>query len=269
MRMEQILVTPELAMKWLDKNESNRPIKQSVIERYSHDLRAGRWGLTHQGIAFKKSGALGDGQHRLWAIVETGIPVLMNVFWDVPDDSFEFVDAGIVRTARDIYHFKHPGAETRVLEWGISRRMLFGTRWRASTSRAELVAFYEQYRDIITFVVREVMHGRVVRRITSASVMAPMCRALIAGEDPERIREFGEALINGTTTSPEDSAVVILRNWLLLGYRRQIGISADLETYLKTQKALRLFLQRREVSHIRIVKDEQDEWPLPEPNPHD
>jgi hypothetical protein len=58
--------------------------------------------VTHQGIAFSSSGALVDGQHRLAAIVEAGIPVEVMVFTDVADGSFDVLDTGKRRNAADV-----------------------------------------------------------------------------------------------------------------------------------------------------------------------
>ena len=62
-------VGPDLAARWLDGNTHNRPLKQTLVDRFVRDMQAGRWRLTHQGIAFDADGMLIDGQHRLWAIV--------------------------------------------------------------------------------------------------------------------------------------------------------------------------------------------------------
>lgn len=58
-------VTPEMAAKWLEGNVLNRPLKQAHVDRLAREMAAGRWRLTHQGIAFDVSGCLIDGQHRL------------------------------------------------------------------------------------------------------------------------------------------------------------------------------------------------------------
>ena len=42
----------------------------------ARDMKAGHWRLTHQGIAFDPAGVLIDGQHRLWAIVESDTTLL-------------------------------------------------------------------------------------------------------------------------------------------------------------------------------------------------
>ena len=58
-------VTPSQAANWLEGNTHNRPVTQAHVERLAAEMSAGRWRLTHQGIAFSTRGVLLDGQHRL------------------------------------------------------------------------------------------------------------------------------------------------------------------------------------------------------------
>lgn len=67
-------ITPEIAVSWLERNESNRNLDQSTVDRYARDMRAGRWHMTGDPIQFGISGRLLNGQHRLWACVEADTP---------------------------------------------------------------------------------------------------------------------------------------------------------------------------------------------------
>lgn len=73
-------VTPARAEKWLKKNHpENRPIAWSRVESFVNDMVSGNWRLTHQGICFDGDGWLIDGQHRLHAIVKSGMTVRLCV----------------------------------------------------------------------------------------------------------------------------------------------------------------------------------------------
>ena len=39
MKTEGVLVTPEMAAKWLTRNSSNRPMRKHVIEHYARQMR--------------------------------------------------------------------------------------------------------------------------------------------------------------------------------------------------------------------------------------
>lgn len=97
MRMEVMEVTPDMASKWLEKNEGNRKMRQARAASWARAILADKWMLTHQGIAFSESGRLLDGQHRLEAITLANKPITTAVFFDVPESAFTVMDAGMPR----------------------------------------------------------------------------------------------------------------------------------------------------------------------------
>lgn len=77
-------VTPELATSWLEGNEFHRPVQDRSVEKYATEMTAGRWRLTHQGIAFDVDKKLIDGRHRLLAVIRSGKTIPMLVIIDEP-----------------------------------------------------------------------------------------------------------------------------------------------------------------------------------------
>lgn len=69
-----VSVTPDLAASWLDQcNSNNRSIRQDHVNRLAADMLANKWrGRNGEAIRFDTSGRLVDGQHRLWACVQSG-----------------------------------------------------------------------------------------------------------------------------------------------------------------------------------------------------
>jgi hypothetical protein len=107
-----MLVTPEIAQDWLEnRNLHNRRKSNVTARKYSKTIRGERWKCTHEGIAFDRDGFLIDGQHRLMAIVETGITVKMFVIPFVEgmdEDTFGVLNSGNRRQAAQMLHF--PGS---------------------------------------------------------------------------------------------------------------------------------------------------------------
>lgn len=64
-------VTPKKATEWLNANTSNRKLRDGVVEKYAEDMRHGRWTRCTAPICFYEDGDVADGQHRLWAIIES------------------------------------------------------------------------------------------------------------------------------------------------------------------------------------------------------
>lgn len=97
-----ILVTREIATNLLarpSRNRSNKPIRTS---RYSAMLASGRWCRDAPlNLLLDSTGGVLDGGHRLRAIVETGVPMWLCVYVDVPQEVYDFVDSGASRSAAD------------------------------------------------------------------------------------------------------------------------------------------------------------------------
>lgn len=96
-------ITPKEAVLWLDtKNAHNRPISQSTVERYTQEMKAGRWKSNGQSICFGKSTNLLNGQHRLKAIVASNKSIECLVVWGVEDSAFDTIDDGNMRSLADV-----------------------------------------------------------------------------------------------------------------------------------------------------------------------
>lgn len=105
------IISPKKAAQWLENNPSNRPIRKKHVLFLSKQMAAGEWQVTHQGIAFDENGNLCDGQHRLAAIVKSGIAVEMMVTQGVARGKFTAFDTGVGRTISDV-----TGVHRRVIE---------------------------------------------------------------------------------------------------------------------------------------------------------
>jgi hypothetical protein len=114
LRSQWIVVTPELAKKWLANNFRNRPIREDVVNAYARDMINGRWVYTHQGIAFNDRDELIDGQHRLRAIIVANAEVRMMVTFGLPSKidghemtTMDAVDRGATRSVADQLKIQH------------------------------------------------------------------------------------------------------------------------------------------------------------------
>lgn len=263
-RSEVTKVTPDLAIKWLEKNKHNRPLRESVVEKYAKDMREGRWGLSHQGIAIDPEGNILDGQHRLWAILSAQVPIEFVVFWDVDPEAQQYIDQGLSRTAVDVLRL---GGDERANTYrlAVARQAQIGTRAMGGVqmSRQEHIEFYERHKKAIDFVVEECFQNKKVMRCNPAPVGAVLMRAYYH-EDHDRLKEFGRILLDGMPKSEKDAPAILLRNWLLAGsiIERTHRIARPTLQYMKAQRALVAFLRGEVLRMIYVMKDEQ--WSLPD-----
>jgi hypothetical protein len=98
----RVAITPDMARGLLERNSRNRPIRSADVTQWCTILRTGRWRYTHQGVALDTLGRLQDGQHRLTAIEETGVPAEMMVSVGMPPENFAVIDSGRRRSAAQV-----------------------------------------------------------------------------------------------------------------------------------------------------------------------
>lgn len=101
-------ITPATAQRWLsESNTGNRNIRQSHVNYLANEMLAGRWKETSQGIAFFSDGTLADGQHRLAAVVDSGVTICLPVARDLERDVMPVIDRGATRSLADYMHLQH------------------------------------------------------------------------------------------------------------------------------------------------------------------
>lgn len=101
MKTEIRTITPEDAKTLLESNEKNRKFSKPYAKRIAAEMKAGIWHETHQGIAIDVEGHIIDGQHRLAAIVDSGMKQTMVVTSELPADAYKYIDIGKRRSAAD------------------------------------------------------------------------------------------------------------------------------------------------------------------------
>lgn len=259
---EVVNVTPEMATEWLNHNTHNRPLRHGLVERYAAIMRAGGWKLVHQGIAFTAEGDIVDGQHRLFAVIESGMTIAFNVTRGVLAETQMVIDDHAKRTVRDVAVLQRGLGEADNRHIGAARTMwVFGLGdWAGPITNQTMVEFVRKYWEGLDFTVKEVFQGRKVAGITQAAVLAVVTQAYYTGADRTRLKEFGEVLITGMPKSDADAAGALLGRFLLskigMGGRASQG-----EVYRKTQRALLSFLAKDNV--VKLYEAREQLFPLP------
>lgn len=97
-----MLVTPELAAQWLTQNGPNRAIKRERVATLAAAMQRGEWAVTGEAIKIGEDGLLHDGQHRLSAVVLSGVPMQTLVVFNIPTTAFDVMDTGVSRKPGDV-----------------------------------------------------------------------------------------------------------------------------------------------------------------------
>jgi hypothetical protein len=183
MRSCTMTITPDMATKILERNTNNRPIRQKYVDYLATEMRAGRWRLTHQGVLIGADGEPLDGLHRLWAIVQAGVPVRMMVSTFDRTDGADAamllpIDTGITRTMADIV--KEPRKVTDA--WMFLARMA-NIGHRVSPDSVDIIG------KVFGGVTRELIDYAPTNAVlfSSAPIKAAAVMAVHLGEDKQYV----------------------------------------------------------------------------------
>lgn len=99
-------LTPLMAERILQYNHDNRPPRfkgvSRSVEAYAAAMARGEWQLNGEPIIIASDSSLNDGQHRLFAVLESGVSILTQITFGVARDSRHTVDQGAARTPGNI-----------------------------------------------------------------------------------------------------------------------------------------------------------------------
>ena len=113
MRSEVIMVTPDLAKVFLASNTSNRRVRKGTVDFYAKAMSRGEWKLSPQGVTiYTKSNRILDGQHRLLAVVQSGVTVPLFVVYTSDEEVFKILDQGARRNTGDLFDLDTRVADT-------------------------------------------------------------------------------------------------------------------------------------------------------------
>jgi hypothetical protein len=80
--------------------DGQRRLRKTVVDKYVHEMQLHRWTLSNDAILIVRS-ALANGQHRLHAVVDSGLAQRFLVMRTNDDQLYKVLDSGLCRTIPD------------------------------------------------------------------------------------------------------------------------------------------------------------------------
>jgi hypothetical protein len=102
MYAQVVTITPEGARIMLDGNTGNRPLSSATVDKYASAMKRGEWILNGEPIIIFEDGTVGNGQHRLHAVIKSGAPLQTLIVYGAKNEAFKTLDGGKPRRAPDI-----------------------------------------------------------------------------------------------------------------------------------------------------------------------
>lgn len=211
-------ITPQRAAEYLKRNKVNRLISHETVNKYADDMKNGAFQCNGEAIKFNKSGALVDGQHRLRAIIKSGVTVEVLVIREV-DDSVSIYDLARSRSPLDSLIIEGYDRElANVSNVALARLHAIISRGSRTISTSEIRKFLNEHRDALLTIapVRKKGHTSGIA-IKAAPILLAMMYAVEAGEKHSKILEFADVLASGFYSKDSQTAAIVLRNDILTG----------------------------------------------------
>lgn len=176
-------ITPAMAELLLANNPNIRSMREHRVDAAVRAIKAGKFKLTHQGIAIREDGALLDGQHRLMAIVRAGVPVRMMVTTGVPQDVGDAIDSGLPRAV-----FERLGTDK--LTTSIVTCLLGVVAAIRSPQEFEVELCIEIFAPYLDECERSINSWRAKNRTGSAAALAAMVLLVASMKDSPEAEEM-------------------------------------------------------------------------------
>ncbi len=257
------MITPEMAEKYLQFNTSNRNLRKTLVSQYARDMLNGNWRLTHQGLAFNKAGTLLDGQHRLAAIVESGVAVRMVVARGVDTQHQLVMDDHAKRSAGDALTLVR-GERVTASDVAIVRAAIdlqTARRDKCRSTKEELNELLDLFRGPLDFTRPFIPKG--MRGVASAPAWAAIALSWFYVKDLDRLRTFC-SMISGMEMATQecDRAAQMVREWLL---RTGVRFAPQrMDAFKKTQRAIVAFMNHQKLDKLYGTSVYYP-WPLVDP----
>lgn len=233
MKLLHRTVTPELAAKYLEGNTHNRTLRQSTVERYARQMKKGLWKDNGQTISFSTDGTLLDGQHRLWAIVESGVPVNLAIAEGVDPEVFSSIDTGSGRSSSDVvqiagftYSKEVAGAVQHIYRYCNNKMKAKG----AGCSHEEVLNHVRNNPGLIESA------ERVKRVKLVGATMATALHYMFSQVDAEKADQFFEAMRSGEF-QPSMGAVRAYRERIIKARTINRGSGSRRDRFTKVEES--------------------------------
>ena len=247
-------------------NINNRAVRTKKVAELAEVMKKGEWELSNDAIVVSEGNILLNGQHRLMAVVKSGMACPFILYTGAEDSSFDIMDTPIVRRLADAIARKG-GKNSVWMETTISRYMnlhedlLSGwvsmKRFNSKTAgtRRELVEMYDKHEKLfdkwVKWTYATISRGvRLVSGAQLAALAAFLERDL--GHEEDKIKEYIKALVLDGAT--QHKTILAVRKKLMLHNMKKERLDRhDILRYLI--RGWNDFLLNREVIFIKTDED--------------
>lgn len=259
------IITPKQAERLLQtvQHKKNRIIRDANVDRLAQDMIEGRFKYNGDTIRIDEDGDLMDGQHRLSAIVKSGLPQRMDVVRGLPREVMSTIDIGEPRNAaswlqiRGYENANTLAAASKLLEAYLEAKLhVVTSRGKYSGLKAEqMVKKYPGIQDSVKHTRRLYDHGALRETVGSRAACA-LFHYLFSEVDVQKADIFFERLSTGENLSKTDPIYELREQLLKFSGSKKIKMT-QAHTFALIIKAWNAFYEGRQIKALKYAKEEK------------
>jgi len=256
-------ITPGLAAAVLERMRNPRSIRQAALAQRKADLLGGNWSMETGSILFDRYGWLRDGQHRLTAVVQTGISIVANVVLGATEAAVSATDTGSKRSWSD--QLKARGVRNTVavqagvtLAWKWDQD-LNGPGAGLSPTVAQLNAWFDSHAFCEEHGFEAMRWKRALKAGKPGVFFAFIYRMNVI--DPVAARAWGQAIESGANLDTNDP-IKRVRDRVMTSAGRPGAVSDRIIELAVMVKAWNLWIMSRESRFLSWRRqDRREQFP--------
>jgi hypothetical protein len=241
-KTEVIDLTPEISERFMSMNTKNRKLSPKLVDSYAKDMKEGRWYANGEPIIISNN-VLISGQHRCLAVIKSGVTLKDTVI--VYTDEPEMVDTGRVRSVTDLTGIPP------LISAAVSTCLAMTIK-KHNVSKALIIEKYSEWEPECEFVYKIIDNRK--RGLRKSGIVGAVLAARLCGYPEDMLENFCRVLLSGEMEKPQDKVIILLRDAAITSTNG--GGTAQKTMYLKTQAALKIYIEGRTVTKL---------YPLMEP----
>ena len=244
-------MTPALAKRLLENNDSNRPVSDTTVELYAGAMKRGEWVLNGESIILSDDGELLQGQHRCKACILSGVPFKTVIVRGMPRSVFMTLDSGKKRNASDTLAIDGH-KNTRMMASGARQiiKMVLKGRAASSPSTPMIHECVRAYPRLDYWSSR--LAGSKARTIFPSFIVGILTLAeKFHGMDI--VERFLLEIAEGIGIDRDSPTYILREKFIELGHGKRFGRLAQ-EAYII--KALNAHIAHKNIKFLRVTADE-------------
>ncbi len=214
------MIDPEGAKALLETMGKNRPLYDSVVERYAKCMKDGNFHPeVCNPIYISKDGHLIDGQHRLNAIINTGLSFEMEIRWGISDEAAAYLDQNKSRSCSDALKISDSiddrlsSRESVALAKAYLSIALSRSNYLSLTID-DYKQFFTNYANQASLAMAISHRGSGHPLLKRSGCQAAIFGALLSGIDPDKLSRFAECVNTGIINGLPESSAVVCKKYL-------------------------------------------------------